>query len=105
MELNDIIQTVVTLIIGALFSYVIIMPKQIKAIKLGLQMLLRGEMLRAYDKWSIRGYAPVPVREIFLAQYNAYEALGADGVILDIKEKFLALDVEPTYRQENKEDK
>lgn len=68
---------------------------QIKAIKLGLQSLLRSQLLSDWNKWSDKGYAPIYARENFQNCWKQYHALGANGVMDDIHEKFFDLPTEP----------
>lgn len=65
------------------------------AVKLGIQALLRAQMINDFNKWSERGYAPIYARENFENVWTQYHALGANGVMDDIREKFKALPVEP----------
>ena len=68
---------------------------QIKSVRLGVQALLRAQMIHDYNKWSDRGYAPIYARENFQNCWAQYHALGANGVMDDIHNKFLALPIEP----------
>ena len=72
----------------------------IKGVKLGVQALLRAQMIHDYNKWAEKGYAPIYARENFENCWAQYHSLGANGVMDDIHEKFLALPIEP----QNKED-
>lgn len=62
-----------------------------KALKSGIQALLRAQMISDYNKWSERGYAPIYARENFENCWQQYHALGANGVMNDIHTKFLQL--------------
>lgn len=68
---------------------------QIKAVKLGVQALLRSQMIHEYNKWEERGYAPIYARENFQNCWKQYHALGANGVMDDIRDKFMRLPIEP----------
>lgn len=67
------------------------------ALRLGMQALLRAQMIADYNRWVERGYAPIYARENFENCYTQYHALGANGVMADIRAKFMAL---PTHRGE-----
>lgn len=67
---------------------------ELAAIKLGLQALLRAQLIADYNKWSERGYAPIYARQNFENCYKQYHTLGANGVMDDIHEKFLELPTE-----------
>lgn len=65
-----------------------------KAVKLGMQALLRAQMVDDYNKWSDRGHAPLYARENFENCWKQYHSLGANGVMDDIHQKFLSLPTE-----------
>ena len=73
---------------------------QNKSVKLGIQALLRAQMIHDYNKWSERGYAPIYARENFQNCWSQYHALGANGVMDDIHNKFLALPIEPPRKDD-----
>ena len=73
---------------------------QIKGVRLGVQALLRAQMIADYNKWEERGYAPIYARQNFENCWAQYHALGANGVMDDLHAKFLAL---PTERPEKGE--
>lgn len=79
-------------ILAAVFK---ILFAQIKAIKRGLQALLRAQLIEDYNKWSEKGYAPIYARQNFENCWFQYHALGANGVMDDIHGKFLELPTEP----------
>lgn len=68
---------------------------QIKGIKLGVQALLRAQMIADYNKWEDRGYAPIYARQNFENCWKQYHNLGANGVMDDLHKKFLQLPTEP----------
>lgn len=61
------------------------------ALKLGVQALLRAQMISDYNHWSEKGFAPIWARENFENVWKQYESLGQNGVMNDIHKKFLAL--------------
>lgn len=82
-------------LIAGVFRYLHVQIKENreenKALKLGIQALLRGQMIAEYNKWSERGYAPIYARENFENCWQQYHSLGANGVMDDIHAKFLQL--------------
>lgn len=70
-----------------------------KAVKLGIQALLRSQMINDYNRWSEKEYAPIYARENFESCWQQYHNLGANGVMDDIHEKFMDL---PTQRPTQK---
>ena len=82
---------------ATLFSVVLAQIRGVKALKKGVQALLRAQMINDYNKWSDRGYAPLYARQNFENLWVQYEALGENGVIADLHDKFLSL---PTEKKE-----
>ena len=58
--------------------------KRYQAIDDGVKCLLRGELIRAYNHYSAKGYIPIYARENVNETYDAYHALGGDGAITDM---------------------
>ena len=65
------------------------------AIELGVQALLRSQMIADYNHYADKGYAPIYARENFENCYNQYHNLGGNGVMTDIHNKFTALPTQP----------
>lgn len=82
-------------IVSAIGGYMIARFRQIKkeqdAIKLGLQALLRADMIRDYNKWSEKGYAPIYAKENFENVWVQYHSLGSNGVMDGIHTEFMNL--------------
>lgn len=70
--------------------------KKLNAVRLGVQALLRSQMISDYNQWNDKGYAPIYAKENFENCWKQYHALGVNGVMDDIHEKFLDL---PTKAQ------
>ena len=83
-------------VVGGLLTYVII---QIRAVKRGLQALLRAQMINDYNHYSEKGWAPIYARQNFENCWINYEALYKNGVMQDIHKKFLEL---PTREEDHK---
>ena len=86
------------LIAGTLKHFYSMLKKNTKdteAVKLGIQALLRGQMIAEYNKWMDREYAPIYARDNFENCWKQYHALGVNGVMDDLHEKFLELPTEP----------
>lgn len=69
------------------------------AIELGIQALLRAQMIADYNHYYDKGTAPIYARENFENVYKQYKSLGGNGVMTDIHSKFMAL---PTPKGEDK---
>lgn len=79
-------------LLAAVFKYVL---SQIKGVRLGVQALLRAQMISDYNKWEEKGYAPIYARQNFENCWVQYHSLGANGVMDDLHAKFLELPTEP----------
>lgn len=62
-----------------------------KALELGVQALLRAEMIEQYEKYKDRQHCPIYAKENFENMWLQYESLGANGVMTDIHNKFMSL--------------
>lgn len=93
------VPALIVAVISALFTYLCKQTKKnrddTKAVKLGVQALLRAQMIGDYNKWSERGYAPIYARQNFENCWEQYHSLGANGVMDDIHKKFLSLPTNP----------
>ena len=85
------VPTLVATVIGVIIGQI----KSIKALKRGVQALLRTQMINDYNKWSERMYAPLYARQNFENMWVQYDALGDDGVMEDLHTKFLNLPTDP----------
>lgn len=85
-------------LIGFLVTYTISVKKRNKALSLGIQALLRAQMISDYNKWTAKGYAPIYARDNFENCWNQYEALGENGVMNDIHNKFMELPTPPEVK-------
>lgn len=68
-----------------------------QAVKLGIQALLRSQMIADYNRYSDLGYAPIYARENFENCWKQYHALGVNGVMDDLHTKFLMLPTAPPH--------
>lgn len=75
-------------IVGGLVVYV---HTRLKALQQGVQALLRAQMITYFNYYEEKGFAPIYARESFENCWVQYEKLGKNGVMKDIREKFLAL--------------
>lgn len=57
----------------------------------GLQALLRDRLIYQYEKYKGKGYVPIYAKENFENLYQQYHALGANGVMDDIRDEFRKL--------------
>lgn len=83
--------------VPTLISTIVIFVKgQVNGIRKGVQALLRAQLISEWNYYSEKGYAPIYARENFENVYIQYHSLGANGVMDDIRTKFLALPDRPS---------
>lgn len=87
---------------GFIFSWMKKTARNVKAICLGLQAVLRAQMVDDYNRYSEKGYAPIYAKQNFENCWLQYETLGANGVMGDIHHKFMALPDKPSTKEEPK---
>ena len=73
---------------------------QLRAVKLGLQAILRDRLLQAYKFYGHQGYASYDDKSNIQNIYNQYEALGPNGIMERKHFHFLEL---PEEADENDE--
>ena len=71
-----------------------------EALKKGVQAILRNQMITNYNKWhEDKGYAPIWVKDNFENLWLQYEALGENGVMKELHDKFMKLPTEPPKKK------
>ena len=76
----------------ALLAVVVkVVYNSIRGVRMGVQALLRAQMIDDFNRYSEKGYAPIYARENFENCYQQYHRLGANGVMDDLRSKFMAL--------------
>lgn len=71
----------------------------------GLQSLLRAEIIRQHEKYTERGYAPIYAKDALQKEYEAYHALGGNGVITDLYNDIMRLPETAPEQHKNSSDK
>lgn len=70
-----------------------IIYKRDKSLRLGVQALLRAEMINNYYKYMEKGFAPLHVKENFENCYKQYHELGANGFMDKLRDEFMELPI------------
>lgn len=79
---------------GYLYARIKKNQAEAKALRLGMQALLRDRLYDKYEHYSELGYAPIRARENFENMWTQYHNLGKNGVMNDIHIKFMELPTE-----------
>ena len=85
---------IVVTVIKVLYNKIKLTEKKTESVQLGIQALLRDRLYQSYLHYTDKGYAPLYARENFENMYKQYHNLGANGVMDDLYEKFMALPLE-----------
>ena len=78
--------------------------KKQDAIELGLQALLRAEIIRQYEKYDERQYCPLYAKEALKREYDSYHALGGNDIATGLYNKTMSLPNEPPEEIRGKEE-
>ena len=78
-------------LIAAATGLVVNQYHQLRAVKLGLQAILRDRLLQAYEFYAHRGYADYDEKANVVNLYQQYEMLGPNGIMHRKHERFLEL--------------
>lgn len=89
-----IIKWLVPFVLGALVTFASTLLIRMRAIRAGLQCLLRAEIIRQYEKWVDRGHCPLYAKEALTRAYKAYHNLGGNDVATDLYHEVMALSPE-----------
>jgi hypothetical protein len=73
------------------------------AIKMGIQALLRQQIIDCHHKYTGRGICPIYAKESLRRVYKAYHNLGGNDVATELYEELLEMPVEK--KEEKKEEK
>ena len=68
--LDTFLSWLIPFLCGGAVTFAGTMLIKLKAIKNGLQCLLRAEIIRSYDKYTERGYCPLYAKEALTRAYN-----------------------------------
>ena len=86
-----IIKWAIPFICGSTLTFVITLIAKNKALKNGLQCLLRAEIIRSYDKYSEKGEIPIYAKEALEKEYKAYHKLGGNDVATGLYNELMKL--------------
>ena len=75
----------------SLVALVTDIQKTNRAQSIGLQAVLKDLLKIRYLEWIRKGYAPMDSRDDLERMYQAYHGLNGNGVVTDLRNKFLSL--------------
>lgn len=89
--LEKVIGWLVPFILGSAVSGFVLWKKWGKAVVLGIQCLLRAEIIRQHEKWTKLRYCPLYAKEALTREYKAYHALGGNDVATSLYKEVMEL--------------
>ena len=102
MTLDLIIKWLVPFLCGAVVAgvgTVIALIKKLHSkdsvMQLGMQCLLRAEIIRTCEKYIDKGHCPLHIKEALSREYKAYHGLGGNDVATALFEQCMDLPPEP----------
>jgi hypothetical protein len=96
------IPSILSAVIGFMVARLKTTGKEIKAVKTGLQAVLRDRLEQAYNCAVAVGYATYRDRENWENMYQQYHNLGSNGVMDDVRTKYFALPLQLDTEDEEK---
>jgi len=76
---------------GLITGVVIYVYTRLKALQLGVQALLRAQMITYYNHYRAIGSVPHYARDSFENCWVQYERMGKNGVMKDIHDRFMQI--------------
>lgn len=89
--IEKIIGWVVPFLLGSAVSFFLIWKKWVKAIVVGIQCLLRAEIIRQHEKWTKLRYCPLYAKEALTREYKVYHNLGGNDVATALYDEVMDL--------------
>ena len=77
---EKIINWLIPFLLGSAVSAAVLWITGFKALRDGLQCLLRAEILRQHEKWTRAEFCPIYAKEALTREYKAYHALKGNDV-------------------------
>lgn len=104
--LTSAISCAVSFLLGGILAYLVSRfrggIKRERALQEGLLCLLRGKLIDYHEKYMERGYCPIYAKESAKRSYEAYHALGGNGIITKLYDDLMSLP--ESERDENAEE-
>lgn len=82
-------------LLGVVVSRIKLGKKKQDALAVGLQCLLRAEIIRQYEKWHEKRYCPIYAKEALKRAYDSYHTLGGNDVATGLYNETMELPEHP----------
>lgn len=97
--LNIVVNWAIPCLLGAIVAFFsskfTVGKKRLKSFSIGLQCLLRADILDQYKKWVDAGYCPIHEKQALEKEYTAYHSLGKNGVMTSAYQQIMDLPDHP----------
>ena len=95
--MQEIIKDVFSIVMSGVMGYIVWILKTQKrdrdANSKGTMLLLRVQLIEYHEKWMERGYITKHGLENFVEMYDAYHALGGNGMVTKLLEEVKKLPI------------
>lgn len=102
MPLNEFFWETYKIALPVLLGYIVFLLKKQKkdrdANSQGTMLLLRVQLIDYHEKWTQRGYISKHGLENFIEMYNAYHALGGNGMVTHLLEEVKDLPIKTSEK-------
>lgn len=88
---EKVISWLVPFLLGALVSGLALWFGGFRALRNGVQCLLRAEIIRQNEKWVKARFCPVYAKQALSKEYSAYHKLGGNDVATSLYEETMDL--------------
>lgn len=96
-NVKDFLMQTYTIVLPVLMGYIVWLLKRQKhdrdANSKGTMLLLRVQLIEYHEEWMKRGYITKHGLENFIEMYNAYHALGGNGMVTHLLEEVKELPI------------
>ena len=89
--LEKVISWLIPFLLGSAVSAAVLWVTGFKALRDGLQCLLRAEIVRQHEKWTRAEFCPIYAKEALTREYKAYHALKGNDVATGLYEEIMDL--------------
>ena len=89
--LEKVISWLVPFLCGAIVGGISLWFGGLKALRDGVQCLLRAEIIRQNEKWTKEGFCPVYAKQALSREYKAYHGLHGNDVATGLYKETMAL--------------
>ena len=76
-------------VLGCCMTYIKMRKRKDRALEIGVQCLLRAEIIANYNEYQHRHYCPIYTKESLKRMYSAYHDLGGNDVATSLYEKII----------------